>query len=169
MKKRLIKCLICLFCLSTVSTFASEQEEKVIVYVDMVGDMFHEGHIELFKKARTFGNYLLIGVLSDESVEEYKRTPILNMQERIKVIEACKYVDEVIAAPPLRPTVEWLQSHNIQHVVHGDDFSQALLEDQYGASMKPGILRIVPYTPGISSTDVIHRIIERYKQGEFQQ
>ena len=134
----------------------------------MVGDMFHEGHIELFKKARAFGNYLLVGVLSDESVEEYKRSPILTMKERIKVVEACKYVDEVVANPPLRPTVEWLQDHNIQYVVHGDDFSQDLLEDQYGASIKLGILRIVPYTPNISTTNVIQRIIERYKDGEFQ-
>jgi cytidyltransferase-like protein len=137
-------------------------------YVDMVGDMFHEAHIELFKKARAFGNYLLVGVLSDESVEEYKRSPILTMKERIKVVEACKYVDEVVANPPLRPTVEWLQDHNIQYVVHGDDFSQDLLEDQYGASIKLGILRIVPYTPNISTTNVIQRIIERYKDGEFQ-
>ena len=168
MKVRLIKCFVFFFCLGSVFTYADDSEDRVIVYVDMVGDMFHEGHIELFKKARAFGNYLLVGVLSDESVEEYKRSPILTMKERIKVVEACKYVDEVVANPPLRPTVEWLQDHNIQYVVHGDDFSQDLLEDQYGASIKLGILRIVPYTPNISTTNVIQRIIERYKDGEFQ-
>jgi cytidyltransferase-like protein len=168
MKLYLTKWFVFLFCLGTIFSFATESEDKVVVYVDMVGDMFHEGHVELFKKARAFGNYLLVGVLSDASVEEYKRTPILTMEERIKVIEACKYVDEVVANPPLRPTLDWLQEHKIRHVVHGDDFSSDLLQDQYASSIKMGILRIVPYTPEISTTGVIHRIIERYKQGEFQ-
>jgi cytidyltransferase-like protein len=146
-----------------------EPEEKVIVYVDMVGDMFHGGHVELFKKARAFGNYLLVGVNSDEDAKSYKRTPIMTLEERVKVIEACRYVDEVIPACPLRPTVEWLLAHNIKYRVHGDDFSPELLQDQYGASIELGMLRIVPYTPGVSSTNFIHRIIERYKQGEFQE
>lgn len=143
-------------------------QDKTVVYVDMVGDMFHGGHVEFFKKARAFGDYLIVGVLADEAVEEYKRTPILTLEERVKVIEACKYVDEVVVAPPLRPTQDWIKERNIDYVVHGDDFNQALLEDQYGASLKLGIFRMVPYTPGISTTDIIKRIINRYNEGEFQ-
>ncbi len=168
MKSNLMKLFIVLFFSSTVCSYADETKERVIVYVDMVGDMFHGGHIELFKKARAFGNYLLIGVNSDEDVMTYKRAPIMTLAERVKIIEACKYVDEVIPACPLSPTVEWLQAHNIKHVVHGDDFPKELLDAQYGAAMKLGILHLVPYTQGISTTDLIHRIITRHKEGEFQ-
>jgi len=138
------------------------------VYVDIVGDLFHAGHIEFLKKARSFGDYLIVGVLADDVVEEYKREPILTLEERVKVIEACKYVDQVIVSPPLRLTEEFIRDLQIDYVVHGDDFNKDLLEDQYGVSLKLGIFRPVPYTPGISTTNIIRRITDRYNQGEFQ-
>jgi cytidyltransferase-like protein len=155
------------FCLLALNLGA--EEKKILrVYADMVGDLFHAGHVEFFKKARAFGDYLVVGILADESVEEYKRTPILTLEERSKVISACRYVDEVILAPPLRPSKEWLKEHDIDYVVHGDDFSKELLQDQYGSSLDLGIFRSVPYTPGISSTQIIKRIVSRYNLGEFQ-
>ena len=132
------------------------------VYADIVGDMLHIGHIEFFKKARAFGDYLIIGVLSDEDVASYKRVPILTLEERVAVIKACRYVDEVIVAPPLRTTEEWLKEHEIDVVVHGDDFNPDLLMDQYGVPIQMGIFKSVPYTPGISTTNVIQRILQRF-------
>ncbi len=152
-----------------VSTFnvAFADEHKKRVYADICGDLFHLGHIEFFKQARTLGDCLVIGVLSDETVTSYKRTPILTMEERVAVIEACKYVDEVIVNPPLRVTKEWLEEHKIDLVVHGDDFSEELILDQYKVPHELGILRIVRYTEGISTTDIIKRIKSRIFKGEL--
>lgn len=158
----MLKAITCFLLLSTTL------QAQTRVYVDIVGDLFHAGHIEFLKKAKTFGDYLIVGVLADDVVEEYKREPILTLEERVKVIEACKYVDEVVVAPPLRLTDEMIQSLQIDYVVHGDDFNKDLLEDQYGAALRAGIFRTVPYTPGISTTGIIRRIIERHHQGEFQ-
>ena len=166
--KTLSNIFFCLFCTLTSLAFSENQQEKKIVYTDIVGDMFHAGHVEFLKKARTFGDYLIVAVLADDVVEEYKRQPILTLEERVKVIEACKYVDEVIIAPPLRLTEEMVKKHNISYVVHGDDFNKELLEDQYGVALKLGIFRTVPYTPGISTTNIINRITDRYNQGEFR-
>lgn len=154
------------FFLSLFSVISAE--ERVCVYVDIVGDLFHAGHVEFLKKAKTFGNYLIVGVLADDVVEGYKRTPILSLDDRVKIIEACKYVDQVVVAPPLRLTEEMVQDLGINYVVHGDDFNKDLLEDQYGVALKLGIFRTVPYTPGISTTTIIKRIAHRYAQGEFQ-
>jgi cytidyltransferase-like protein len=66
-------------CIFAAKTEASE-DKKIRVYADMVGDLFHAGHVEFFKKARAFGDYLVVGILADESVEEYKRTPILTLK-----------------------------------------------------------------------------------------
>ena len=159
MKKHLALLLL------TLTLFA---KEPVRVYVDIVGDLFHSGHINFFKQARNFGDYLIVGVLADDVVEEYKREPILTLDERVKVIEACKYVDEVIIAPPLRLTEEMIKKYEIDYVVHGDDFNKDLLEDQYGVSLRLGIFRTVPYTPGVSTTEIIGRITSRYEQGEFR-
>jgi len=152
----------------TSCTFAEEEKKPVRVYVDIVGDLFHAGHVAFLKKARAFGDYLIVGVLADDTVEEYKREPILSLEDRVKVIEACRYVDEVIVAPPLRLTEERVRDLEIDYVVHGDDFNPALLEDQYGISLDLGIFRTVPYTPGISTTQIIQRITHRYEKGEFR-
>ncbi len=143
-------------------------QAKTRVYVDIVGDLFHAGHIEFLKQAKSFGDYLIVGVLADESVGEYKRIPVLTLEERVRTIRACSLVDEVIEAPPIRLTKEMIKEWEIDYVIHGDDFDQALIEDQYGAALKAGIFRTVPYTKGISTTEIINRIIERHKEGEFQ-
>lgn len=145
----------------------AEEEKQVRVYADIVGDLFHAGHVEFFKKAKSFGTYLIVGVLGDQTVEEYKRRPVLSLEERAKVIAACKYVDEVVIDPPVRLSEEMVRDLKIDYVVHGDDFNKSLLEDQYGVALKLGIFRTVPYTPGISTTNIIQRIVERHKQGDF--
>lgn len=141
--------------------FGEEERSQRRVYADIVGDLLHAGHLEFFKQAKQFGDYLIIGVLSDEDVESYKRVPILKLEERVAMVRGCRYVDEVIVAPPLRLTKEWITDHRIDYVVHGDDFNPELLFDQYGVSMEMGIFRLVPYTKGISSTEIIQRIIDR--------
>ncbi|HSX14147.1 MAG TPA: adenylyltransferase/cytidyltransferase family protein [Chlamydiales bacterium] len=158
----MFRCIMMLF--TVVSCCA---QERVCVYVDIVGDLFHAGHVEFLKKAKTFGNYLIVGILADDVVEGYKRTPVLSLEDRVKVISACKYVDEVVVAPPLRLTEEMVQDLGINVVVHGDDFNKDLLEDQYGVALKLGIFRTVPYTPGISTTEIIKRIATRHDQGDF--
>ena len=71
------------------------------IYVAVTGDLFHYGHLSFFKKARKFGDYLLVGVHSDEDVAIFKWPPVLNLNERVAVIESCKLVNEVIpSAPP---------------------------------------------------------------------
>ena len=60
-------------------------------------------------------------MLSDESAAAYKRKPIMTLAERVAVIEACRYVDEVIADAPLRLTQAFLDEHDLALVVHGDD------------------------------------------------
>lgn len=58
------------------------------VFVDMVGDLFHPGHLALLRAAREFCDQLVVGVLSDETVRAYKRRPIVTMADRVAVIEA---------------------------------------------------------------------------------
>ena len=94
------------------------------VYVDMVGDLFHMGHVEFLKAAREFGDWLVVGVLSDEVASAYKRRPIMTLAERVAVVEACRYVDEVVPNAPYIVTTEFLDEHDISLVVHGDDISQ---------------------------------------------
>ena len=134
---------------------------QVTVYVDMVGDLFHAGHIELLKAARAHGDWLVVGVLGDETAKSYKRLPIMTLAERVAVVEACRYVDEVIAGAPFEVDEAFLNEHDIATVVHGDDLSPQAAKAVYGAAVAAGKLRYVPRTTAISTTDLIQRVIDR--------
>ena len=128
----------------------------------MVADLFHYGHANFLKQARQLGDHLLVGIHSDKVVEEYKRSPIMTMQERLDTVSSCRYVDEVIPNAPLVVDQEWIKKHEIDLVVHGDDFSTNMQEFCYRAPMDLGILRYVSYTPGVSTTEIINRIKNRF-------
>jgi cytidyltransferase-like protein len=128
------------------------------VYVDMVADLFHGGHVQFLRQARDLGDELIVGVHSDETVEGYKRRPIMTMQERMAVVAGCRYVDEVLANAPLVLDEQWLTTHRIDLVVHGDDFDLAKATMMFGVAMEKGIFRTVPYTPGVSTSDLLERL-----------
>ena len=124
----------------------------------MTADLFHFGHVNFLKQASEIGDYLIAGINSDETVQNYKRSPIMTMEERISVVASCRYVDEVIPDAPLIIDLKWIKKHNIHLVVHGDDFSEDLLQLCYKIPIEMGIFKKVPYTPGISTTDITNRL-----------
>lgn len=144
--------------------FQKEEKKPVRVYVEVVGDLFHSGHVEFFKKARALGDTLIVGVQSDAVVRKSKRDPVLTLEDRLKVIASCRYVDEVIPNCPLGVTAEWLDQYKIDLVVHGDDFDEKKAKLQYGPAIDRNILRFVSYTKGISTSDIIGRIVDRYRK-----
>ncbi|TQM13847.1 adenylyltransferase/cytidyltransferase family protein [Pseudonocardia kunmingensis] len=135
------------------------------VYVDMVGDLFHPGHVALLRAARACGDHLVVGVLADEVVEAYKRRPVMTLAERVAVVGSCRYVDEVVPAAPYRVTLDFLEAHDIAVVVHGDDVSAEAVDEVFGEVAAAGKLRLVGYTPGVSTTDLIGRIRRRTDLG----
>ena len=131
------------------------------VYADMTADIFHYGHVAFLEQARSLGDYLLVGIYADDVLESYKRRPILTMEERAASVAGCRYVDEVLLNAPLKVDADWIGKYDINLVVRGDDFTQEQLEHYYKVPMDMGIFRTVPYTPGISTSEIIRRISER--------
>ena len=133
----------------------------VRVYVDMVADLFHYGHVAFLKKARALGNYLLVGIHADTVLVSYKKgRPVLTMEERVASAAGCRYVDAVLPNAPLVIDEAWIEKHDIHLVVHGDDFSQGQIEDFYKVPIQMGIFRTVPYTKGVSTTEIMRRVID---------
>lgn len=131
------------------------------VYVDMVGDLFHAGHVALLRQARSHGDHLVVGVLGDETTAAYKRRPIMTLAERVAVIESCRYVDEVVADAPFVVDEGFLDEHAITTVVHGDDLSPEGAASIYGAAVERGSLVLIERASGLSTTQVIQRVLER--------
>lgn len=69
--------------------------KPVRIYIDGCFDMIHSGHYNAIRQAKACGDILVVGVISDEAVTLAKGPPVLNFNERKKIIKACKWVDEV--------------------------------------------------------------------------
>jgi cytidyltransferase-like protein len=131
------------------------------VYVDLVGDFFHAGHVEFLRAARAFGDWLVVGVLSDEVVAAYKRRPIMTLEERVAVVGACRYVDEVVPDAPDIVTLAFLREHDISVVAHGDDLSDEATATVYAEVVAAGMLRLVPRRTELTTTELIQRVRDR--------
>jgi len=133
-------------------------KEKKIVYVGMVGDFLHHGHINIIEEARKFG-HVIVGLLTDSAVARYKRLPVFTFEQRKKIIENIKGVSSVIPQESL-DYIPNLLKIKPDYVVHGDDWKYGI---QQGTRQKVietikewnGTLVEIKYTPGISSTNMI--------------
>ena len=137
-----------------------------VVYVGIVGDILHAGHINVLSKARELGR-VVVGVLTDEAVADYKRVPFIEFADRVRVVENIAGIERVVPQRSLS-YAENLRALKPCYVVHGDDWRYG---DQALAARREvietlaewgGKLVEVPYTPGVSST-LINR--EREEQG----
>ena len=124
------------------------------IYADGVFDLFHYGHVRLLKRARELGDTLVVGVVTDEDAQSYKRTPIMNLDERMEMVRSCRYADEVVVAE-LVLTQEFIEAQRIDAVIHGSDSPQS---EFYSVPIELGIMRYLPYTDSVSTTDIIRRI-----------
>ena len=129
------------------------------IYCDMCADLFHWGHVNILRDAKNLGDKLIVGIHSDETIISYKRKPIMNMYERIKVVESCKYVDRVIPNAPLIITKDFLHKYGINLVIHAhDEKDNPKYNFMYKIPYELGIFKRINYTKGISTTDIIDRI-----------
>ena len=127
------------------------------VYVGMSADIIHPGHMNILKKASDYGD-VTVGLLTDRAIASYKKIPIMNYEERLSVIEAIKYVTNVVKQETLDYTKN-LQELKPQFVVHGDDWSTGIQKETRKKVIEvlaewDGELVEVPYTEGISSTSI---------------
>lgn len=127
------------------------------VYVGMSADLIHPGHINIIKEATKLGE-VTVGLLTDKAIASYKRLPFLTYEQREAVIEQIKGVEHVVPQKTLDYTSN-LREIKPDYVVHGDDWGSGV---QAGTRQKVvdalnewgGKLIEVPYTPGISSTQL---------------
>ena len=125
-----------------------------IGYTTGVFDMFHIGHLNILKQAKDLCEFLIVGVSTDELVQEYKhKTPIIPFEERKAIIEAIKYVDKVV--PQLnRNKIEAFQKINFDVMFVGDDWKNNPLFNEVELFLKEHGANVIyfPYTGHISST-----------------
>lgn len=115
-------------------SFSNNREPKPsdkVVYISGSFDLLHNGHIETLKKAKALGDFLYVGVWSDDTVSYYRGSnyPILSLHERVLMVLACKYVDDVVIGAPYEISVDLIKSLNIQKIVQAKSSEDEVLEE----------------------------------------
>ncbi|KAI4346514.1 hypothetical protein L6164_007404 [Bauhinia variegata] len=138
-----------------------------VVYIDGAFDLFHAGHVEILKKARELGDFLLVGIHSDETVSEHRGShyPIMHLHERSLSVLACRYVDEVIIGAPWEITKDMVTTFNISVVVHGTVAEKTVNSesDPYAVPKSMGIFHSLQSPKDITTTSVAQRIMANHE------
>ncbi len=123
------------------------------VYLAMSADIIHHGHINVINEARKLGE-VTVGILTDDVIATYKRYPVIEFEQRKKIVENLKGVERVIPQDTL-DYVPNLLKLKPDYVVHGDDWKTGVQKEirekvintlqQWG-----GELVEVEYTKGVS-------------------
>ncbi|KAF1864194.1 hypothetical protein Lal_00048759 [Lupinus albus] len=141
----------------------------VRVYADGIYDLFHFGHAGSLEQAKKSfpDTYLLVGCCNDETTHKYKGKTVMTESERYESLRHCKWVDEVIPDAPWVVDQHFLDKHNIDYVAHDSlpyaDTSGAA-NDVYEFVKAVGRFKETQRTDGISTSDIIMRIVKDYNQ-----
>lgn len=121
--------------------------KKVITYGTF--DLLHTGHINILRRAKEFGDYLVVAISSDEFNELKGKKAYYTFEQRKAILEAIRYVDEVIPEHNWEQKIDDVKNHNIDVFVMGDDW-----EGKFDFLNDYCEVVYLPRTVGISTTQI---------------
>lgn len=141
-----------------------KNQGKIIVFTNGCFEILHPGHIKLLEEAKNYGDILVVGINSDESVKRIKgeKKLIFDEKSRLKIISALECVDYVTLFNENTPEnlIEIIKPHI--HVKGGDykeeELPEAKIVKEYG-----GKIIILPILEDFSTTQIIQKILALYK------
>ncbi len=137
--------------------------EKIVGFTAGTFDMFHVGHLNLLKNAKERCDYLVVGVNSDELVINYKhKKPVVPIEERVQIVEAIKYVDQVIVTDTLDKKAVW-DKIAYSRLFIGDDWKGSDRWNKTEEEMKQYGVEVVylPYTKTTNSTLLREKLLSK--------
>jgi len=131
--------------------------ETKIVFTSMVADLFHYGHLELLRRCKHLGDFLVVGIIKDQEVLRYKkRLPIIPFEQRLEIIKQIKFVDQVLPQDTRDGTENLKILGKVDFLVRGDD---AVLKEEVKTILSLGGEFVhLKRTPSISTTEIIEKI-----------
>lgn len=94
---------------------------KILTYGTF--DLLHKGHIRLLKRAKAQGDYLVVGISTDEFNAIKGKKSYFTFEERKEMLEAIRFVDEVIPESDWEQKVNDVKAHDINIFIMGDDWA----------------------------------------------
>ena len=131
----------------------------IIGYTAGVFDLFHSGHVNLLKAAKSLCDKLVVGVSSDEIALYKNKKPIIKFQERKVVVESCRFVDCVVGQYDLDKYAAY-KKIGFDILFVGDDWYGKGQWNDLEEKIKPAKIIFLPYTKSVSST-IINNFLEK--------
>lgn len=136
------------------------------VYVPLAVDYLHSGHINILKKASSYGK-VIVGLLTDKAISQYKKIPLISYQERYKVLSSIKFIHKIVEQnePSYSSIIMKLKP---DFFAHGDDWKKGLAKKnrlevfKFMKKIRGQVLEF-KYTKNISSTEIKNRIYQNLK------
>ncbi|CAE6528927.1 unnamed protein product [Rhizoctonia solani] len=143
----------------------------VRIYADGVYDLFHFGHALQLRQAKLSFPvvHLIVGVCSDALVQQHKAPTVMSHVERCECVRHCRWVDEIVADAPWVVTEEFLDLHKIDYVAHDEDpyAGSDGTTDIYQMLKDQGKFLPTRRTPGVSTSDLLKRMVAAYRVGDW--
>ncbi len=137
---------------------------KKIVVTNGCFDLLHVGHVRYLQAARALGDFLLVGLNNDRSVQQLKGAgrPITTENDRAQILAALECVDGVTIFPEVRAT-QFIAAVRPTIYVKGGDYTSETLNDQERALLNEigAEIRIIPFEAGYSTSTLIEQICGR--------
>jgi len=142
-------------------TCSSAPRREVRGYFDGCFDTMHSGHYNALRQAKQFCDVLVVGVHSDEEITRNKGRPVMRQAERYELLSHVKWIDEIMYDTPYSPLMSTLAAARADFCIHGDDLPVgADGRGAYDEMRDNGKLKTVKRTVGVSTTDLIERILK---------
>lgn len=127
----------------------------VIGYTTGVYDLFHVGHLNLFKNAKGMCDKLIVGVTVDELVQYKGKNSMIPFEGRIELVRSCKYVDAAVPQYDMDKLTA-CKKLGATYLFVGDDWYGTEKWKKYDKDFAKEGIKIIyfPYTKGISSTKI---------------
>jgi glycerol-3-phosphate cytidylyltransferase len=135
----------------------------VVGYTTGVFDLFHVGHVNLLRNAKSLCERLIVGVTVDDLVLYKNKRSVIPFEERIEIVRACRYVDLAVPQMTMDKLDAW-QRYKFDLMFVGDDWYQNERWQQLDSEFAERGVRIMyfPYTRTTSST-LINQTLERLR------
>ncbi len=136
------------------------KRDLIIGYTSGVYDLFHIGHVNLLRNAKSLCDKLIVGVSIDKLVRYKDKSPVTPYEQRIEVVRSCKYVDCAVPQEDMDKFKAW-KKLKFDYMFVGDDWFGTEKWEEIERQLKKVGVKIIyfPYTKNISST-LINKILE---------
>jgi len=131
------------------------KKDLIIGYTTGVYDLFHIGHLNLLRNAKSMCDKLIVGVTIDELVEYKNKKATIPFEDRIEIVKSIKYVDVAIPQYDM-DKVKSCKKMKVDYLFVGDDWYETEKWQNYEEELRKIGTKVIyfPYTKKISSTKI---------------